>query len=194
MRKKRWLRKVVFVFFIIFLSGDKGEGGNPDVEHWPYSTQQPNWPPYVLANIWVPKQAKEVRYYTRPSNYQVSSEIVACFPAASVIDELVNHMAGKGWKRLEFDFLNPKSKVKLNHAKPYHSLAMKWGHYSTKDAMDIYQWVDDWQDLDGNIIRYGLMYRVKSDADSEMCALSVIAIYVPSETVKQIEFILGEMR
>jgi|DewCreStandDraft_4_1066084.scaffolds.fasta_scaffold79565_1 hypothetical protein len=167
---------------------------DPDIQNWPYSKERPDWPSDVIASLWIPQAAREVRYYTRPDNYQITSEVDICLPASELIDEMVDYMVRKNWKRLETDFLNPHLNDKPNYARPYESLWMKWGHYYAQDGAEVYQWIDDWQDAKGNIVRYGLRYKSRPKVKIEKCVCDVSAIYIPVEIIKKLEPLIRNRR
>ncbi len=52
--------------------------------------------------------------------------------------------------------------------------------------MDVYQWVDDWEDKDNNIVHYFLRYTIKRVNNTNItsgmdCDLDVVVIYVPKD-------------
>jgi hypothetical protein len=158
---------------------------------WPYLKERPDWPNNVITSFWVPQGAQDLRYYTRPENYQIICDVKICFPANNLIEEMINDMTAKGWKRLEFDHLNPW--IKLHHARPYEGLALKWGRFSTQDGNIIFQWIEDWEDSQKNVIRYALMYRSKKIVPAEMCDLYVVSIYSTAEAIRKLNEALREL-
>jgi|GEM_PF-2447689 len=162
-------------------------------QNWTYSKQRPDWPDNVITSFWIPQGAQDLKYYTRPENYQISCDVKICFPAAKIIDEMVSDMEAKGWERLEFDHLNPWNK--LNHARPDEWLALKWGFFSTQDSAIMFQWIEDWEDSQKNVIRYGLQYRTKEKEafTDKMCDLHVVAIYNTVEALRKFNETLKEL-
>jgi hypothetical protein len=137
----------------------------------------PNWPEHVLTNMLVPVEAKEVSYYMIGPSYQVKYEMNECYPATGFINEMVRRMTNSGWKRLDYDYLNPK--VKLHHARAPDGL---WGILMDRDGTNVNQWFDDWEDPRGNIMRYILRYRRKESITEKTCNLDVYVIYVPRKS------------
>lgn len=139
------------------------------------------------------ENAEKVNYYTLGGAYQVSYNVKICFPAAAFIDKMVKAMSQREWKRLEFDHNNPE--IKLNHAKK----PAEWSYFidaSKKTQEDVWQWIDDWKDSSGNIIRYLLMYRTARESNlkeqryfkrPEKCELKVVTIYIPAELEHAVE-------
>ncbi len=144
--------------------------------------RQPDWPRDILTSMWVPKEAKQVSYYTHESTYQAKYKLNACYPAIQVIEAIVSEMEKKGWRRLEFDFLNPK--IKLNHARAPGGM---WSDFSDQDGNDISQWIEDWQDSQKNVVRYGLRYQAKSKVDENTCSLDVVVIFLPFKVLEKKE-------
>jgi len=153
----------------------------------------PDWPNNVIISFWVPQGAQDLKYYTRPENYQITCDVKICFPASNLIEEMINDMTAKGWKRLEFDHLNPW--IKLHHVRPYEGLALKWGRFSTQDGNIIFQWIEDWEDSQKNVIRYALQYRTKEKevVTDKMCDLYVVSIYSTAEAIRKFNEALREL-
>jgi hypothetical protein len=87
-------------------------------------------------------------------------------------------MAKRRWKRLDFDFLNPK--IKLNHARGQGG---SWSHFSDRDGNNIAQWIEDWEDPAKNIVRYGLKYQRKDKVSENTCLLEVVVVYIPAKAL-----------
>ncbi len=142
--------------------------------------KQPNWPRDIITSMWVPEEAQKVNYYTHEGTYQVKYKIDACYPAIKVIETIVSEMKKQGWKRLEFDSLNPK--IKLNHARAPGGM---WSDFSDQDGNNISQWIEDWEDPQKNIVRYGLKYQTKSKVNENTCSLEVVVIFLPFKILEK---------
>jgi len=136
--------------------------------------KQPDWPRDIMTSMWVPGEAQKVSYYTLKGTYQVKYKIDECYPAMKVIETIVSEMKTQGWKRLEFDSLNPK--IKLNHARASGGM---WSDFSDQDGNNISQWIEDWEDAQKNVVRYGLRYQTKSKVNENTCSLEVVVIFLP---------------
>jgi len=141
----------------------------------------PTWPEKIISNLYVPKDAKKIKYYALQGSYQVSYINIEPFPGGNYIDSLVRHMQSHGWKRLEEDFLNPGLKPAWTRA---GNISIKWGSYLDGDQ-DVAQWIEDWEDSENNILRYDLKYVHPtnrkfgfSEKDKNMKA---VVIYVPKD-------------
>ena len=96
-------------------------------------------------------------------------------------------MAKLGWKRLREDFLNPG--VEANWARK-GSIGERWGFFVEK-GKDVYQWIEDWEDTDKNLVRYVLRYRTEKknqvSITSETCDLDIVAIFMPGDVRQKTE-------
>lgn len=144
------------------------------------SQQAPNWPQYVMSSLWVPNNARDVRYYRMADSYQVKYRVDERYPGKIFIKEMINNMNQRGWQRLDYDFLNPK--IKASHIKTADGA---WDSYVDVDGTTVAQWIDDWQDTGKNHIRYGLSYRGKNGFSANTSNLEVFAIFITAESVKK---------
>jgi hypothetical protein len=137
---------------------------------------QLDWPKNITSAIWVPKEAWKTDYRILEGSYQVAYSVTSCYPAYNFIDIMVSKMASGRWRRLDFDFLNPK--IRLNHAR---ALGGTWSHIGDQDGNDVYQWIDDWEDSEGDLVRYWLRFRAKDKVTENTCTLEVVVIYIPAK-------------
>ena len=142
--------------------------------------KQPDWPRDIINSIWVPKAAKEVSYYTLDGTYQVKYRIDMCYPAITLIETMVSEMNKKGCRRLEYDTLNPK--IKLNRARKPGGM---WSDFSDQQGNNISQWIEDWEDPQKNVVRYGLTYRSNNKVSEKTCSLEVIVVFLPFEILEK---------
>ena len=140
-----------------------------------------NWPEKVKTSLFIPQKVKSQEYYELNGTYQTMYKASMCWPGEQYIDMVVTHMSKLGWKRLDEDLLNPG--LKLHWAKK-GSITQKWGFYVEK-GKDVYQWIEDWEDADKNLVRYGLKYKTEGKGNisitSETCDLEVAVIFIPKE-------------
>ena len=95
------------------------------------------------------------------------------YPATEVINQLLKKLEDKGWTPLKEDFMNPGMQT---------SFASGWSKYedlSKQPNMIAHSWNSDWQNKNGDILKYVLGYRYPIKAQSDMSSLSVVAIYIP---------------
>ena len=135
-----------------------------------------DWPANVSSAIWVPKEARKIDNRTLEGSYQVAYSVTSCYPAYNFIDTMVTKMTSAGWRRLDFDSLNPK--IKLNHAR---ALGGTWSHIGDQVGNDVYQWIDDWEDSGQNLVRYWLRFQARDKVTESTCTLGVVVIYIPSK-------------
>jgi hypothetical protein len=137
--------------------------------------RRPDWPEQIVNSLWVSPDAVKVHYYTLYGSYQVSYRAPkVCHPAKGFMEGMVKQMEEKGWKRLDFDDLNPG--LRLNHARP----GSLWSNISDRDGKNVLQWMDEWKDPDKNVVTYGLKYMVTDSNFRHVCNLDVVVIYTPS--------------
>src|SRR4030042_3748854 len=159
MWNKTMILKFVFISLLLLIS---------------CQTKQPDWPRSILTSMLVPPEAQEVSYYALEGSYQVKYKLSACYPGIKFIETIVSEMKRHGWKRLEFTSLNPK--IKLNHVRGKDGM---WGHFLDTEGNNIFQWIEDWEDPQKNLVRYGLKYKTKGEVNENTCSLEVIVIYMP---------------
>jgi hypothetical protein len=133
--------------------------------------QHSAWPDYIMTSMWIPADAKDIRYDKLDDSYQIRYKVNECYPGSIFIRGMVGEMTRKGWQRLDVDFLDPR--IKLNHAQLPGDI---WSHFRDKNGGDIYQWLDDWEDSQRNFVRYGLKYQAKHTAPENACSLEVVII------------------
>ncbi len=114
-----------------------------------------SWPEKVKASLFIPQKVKSQEYYELNGTYQTTYKTGVCWPGEQYIDMVVTHMSKHGWHRLDEDFLNPG--LKLNWARK-GSIFERWGFF-VEQGKDVYQWIEDWEDADKNLVRYGLKYK-----------------------------------
>jgi hypothetical protein len=145
--------------------------------------QIPDWPKNIFESLWVPQGAEQIKYYFIKGSYQIGYEAKICYPGDDFINALVNEMKKRNWRRLEFDFLNPG--LKLNHARGAGGTWSRFVDHNGKD--DVYQWIEDWEDSQKNIVRYGFKYHIHKGGAvaQDKCSLKVNAIYIPAEILSE---------
>jgi hypothetical protein len=173
MRKSEWritteIKWLIFIFLIAIPVSNCRNQSNAD------------WPQHIRSSLCVIDGAKDVQYYRIAESYQVEYKVHECYPGKIFIQNIENNMVQKGWKRLDYDFLNPK--MQANHAKFVGGL---WDSHIDKDGTKVMQWIDDWQDHDNNYVRYGLKYYDKKEISKSTCNLEVVVIFIPAEAIEK---------
>jgi hypothetical protein len=137
-----------------------------------------SWPPNVKDTLFVPDKQEYIKYYKLEGTYQVIYKANICWPAEEFINSTVEHMSKRGWRRLEEDFMNPGLKHNWTREK-----FRQWSFFLDQKGMDVHQWMDDWEDKDKNIVRYGFRYITKRENNtsitSRTCNLDAVVIYMP---------------
>jgi len=140
-----------------------------------------NWPEKAEASLFIPQKIENQKYYELNGTYQTTYKTSACWPGEQYIDTMVAHMVKHGWKRLDEDFLNPG--LKPNWARQ-GDIFDRWGFFEEK-GKDVHQWMEDWEDADKNLVRYGLWYRTVRKGNvsitPQTCDMEVAVIFTPKE-------------
>jgi hypothetical protein len=108
-------------------------------------------------------------------SYHVSSK----FPAAPVIDWISDELQKAGWEPLKYDFLNPNSPS---------SQVTGWTYFldgRKSPAPCVHQWLGDWKDAPGNIVRYGFRYVDQGCSTLALTDLEVDVWYIPTDLARQ---------
>lgn len=147
------------------------------------ASHQPNWPQHVYEGIWIPKQAKNIRY-SYEGIYKVFYDISVCYPAKELIDEIVKVMTSRGWTRLESDPLRAPEKIPLNHSR---TPSDQWNYGLDIDYGRVYGWKESWQDRKGNIVSYALKYKpAGGEAIETTCSLAVYTNYMSQDSLERL--------
>lgn len=164
------MKTIKFLLILVVLAGFAGREG-----------KKPNWPEYILNSMWIPPHAKHVKYGILDETYQAAYQINERYPGSRYLNDMVREMTTLGWQRRKYDFLNPT--YPMSHARPPHQ---QWGYVLYTKGMLTCQWFDDWQDAQGNIVRYILRYIEKEKAFQDMEKMNTLmidAIYIPAKNV-----------
>lgn len=110
---------------------------------------------------------------------QVSYRLKTDFPATGAIEEIKTRLAKNGWRPLKEDFLNPGLSS---------SIVRGWSEFTdaTKiPKLTVHQWITDWSNSKGEIIRYVLRYEYPEGKAKDLKNLKVVALHLPATTVKE---------
>jgi hypothetical protein len=122
--------------------------------------------------------AKDIFYDLRDGgSIQLSYKIKENYPATSVINHTSSQMKTNGWKLLEKDYLNPD--LPSSHERG-------WSNF--EDAVRsptkiVHQWIGDWQDKYGNIVRYIFIYQYPKDEEENLSILQIHELFMPESLV-----------
>jgi hypothetical protein len=117
---------------------------------------------------------------------QLSYQMREDYPAHRVIKEISDTLETAGWKPLKEDHLNPGL---------FLSNVEGWSDFEDASRTlikTVHQWMGDWEDKDGNIVRYVFRYTYSKNKDKNLSLLQIHAIYTPSSLVKFIQAELNE--
>ncbi len=132
------------------------------------------------AALVVLRDAANVRFSKRGLSDQLTYRVRAKFPASTVIGRISQKLRERGWNALAYDFLGPGSTP---------SQMRVWQERlagTTKPWACLQQWIGDWKDSSGNIVRYAFRYRQRCGS-RDSSGLEVIALYYPEAAVRQMQ-------
>ena len=105
---------------------------------------------------------------------QLTYRVQAKFPASGVIGWISYKLDAGGWEALTYDFLTPKHPS---------SQVQGWEQFidATGPALQcVHQWLGDWKDSFGDIVRYTFRYRYPEGGAPDLVDLQVLAVYIPA--------------
>jgi hypothetical protein len=119
-----------------------------------------SFPADVPEAVFVPSGARELRVSDGAAPDQVDVAYVAeeKYPAPQVRQGLARALRDSGYQLLDHDFLDPDEKVEVPR---------KWGSYiddTGRREICVREVVEDWQNAQGDVVRYSLRYDSPCDA------------------------------
>jgi hypothetical protein len=123
--------------------------------------------------------ATSIRFETRGSIDLLSYHVSSKFPATQVIDWISDKLQKTGWEPLKYDFLNP-------NLPSSHVTGWTYFLHGIKDpTVCVHQWLGDWKDASGNIVRYGFRYKQVGCSTLALTDLEVDGWYTPADVARQ---------
>jgi hypothetical protein len=133
--------------------------------------------------------ARDVRQTKLEGTDQLNYTLKEAYPARAALKDIKTRLEKLGWKPLEDDYLNPG--LPSSHSRGWTEFID--GIRQPNETVQ--QWLADWQNNKGDIVRYGLVYRSPFNGPQQMDTLQVMEIYVPAKLAKaQRESVLKDMR
>ena len=129
----------------------------------------------------VHSKAKDVTHSEVKGTFQVRYSVGEKYPGDKLIDWLANELNRKGWKPLEYDFLDPN--IKLSHV-------TGWTNFidSRKPVeYQVHQWLANWKHASGSVVRYQLRYQYPKTSQPDLSTVEVSAVSIPARLVKEAE-------
>jgi hypothetical protein len=125
-------------------------------------------------------QATDVHFIKRGPSDQVTYHVRTKFPAAGVIDWISQRLREAGWRPLSNDSLDPSSSS--SQMRSWHE---RLAGLNEPDIC-LRQWIGDWKDSSGNIVRYAFRYKEQC-ASKASTDLEVFAGYYSEAVVRQLD-------
>jgi hypothetical protein len=136
--------------------------------------------PASESSVMVPcPGARNVHSGSRDGTEQLTYHVDARFPAEGIISWISQQMKNGGWRPLDRDFLNPGSSWPQMR---------EWQEFlasPTNRKSCVHQWLGDWIDGRGNIVRYALRYQEPGCDTSHLKDLEVAVVYLPADVAKK---------
>jgi hypothetical protein len=104
------------------------------------------------------------------------------YPANGVIDEVSTRLEKSRWTPLKEDYLNPG--LLSSHVRG-------WSRFEIP-AKIVHQWIGDWKDEYGNIVRYAFRYTYPKKEKQNLSILTIYAFLTPASLVKLQHYSLEE--
>ncbi len=125
--------------------------------------------------------AKEVWRGRRAGTDQLTYHVKERLPASGVIDWISAKLWGQNWKPLPYDSLEPDNAAGASQMRGWHPFIDATGN----TQYCVQQWIGDWKDGSGNIVRYVFHYKLPKGCAPDSDDLGVSAVYVSAPLVKQ---------
>jgi hypothetical protein len=126
------------------------------------------------------RDATNVRFSKRGLSDQVTYRVRAKFPASTVIRRISQKLRERGWNALAYDFLGPGSTPSQMRVWQERLTA------TTKPWVCLRQWIGDWKDSSGDIVRYAFRYRQRCGSH-DSSDLEIEALYYPEAAARQMQ-------
>jgi hypothetical protein len=123
--------------------------------------------------------AKEVSSGKRGGTDQLTYHVKERLPASGVIDWISAELRSQNWKPLPYDSLEPNNASVASQVRGWHPFIDSTG------LGCVQQWLGDWRDSSGNVVRYVFRYKLPKGCAPESDDLEVLAVYIPAPFVKQ---------
>ncbi|MGD0073462.1 MAG: hypothetical protein ABSD31_03890 [Candidatus Binataceae bacterium] len=126
--------------------------------------------------------AEEVWSGKREGTDQLTYHVKEWLPASGVIDWISAKLWSENWKPLPYDSLEPNNASVASQVRGWHSF------HSFMDPTGlacVQQWLGDWGDSSGNVVRYTFRYKLPEDCAPESDDLEVSAVYIPAPLLKR---------
>ena len=126
--------------------------------------------------------AREIKQTKVRGSDQVSYRVEAKYPASDVLVTIKKRLKQTSWTPLSEDWLNPG--LPSSHVRG-------WTYFddeTTRPRTNVHQWLADWTNRSGDILRYQLEYRCPRNlcaSTEDLHDLRVVAIFIPAELARQ---------
>jgi hypothetical protein len=123
--------------------------------------------------------AKQISWGKFAGTDQLTYHVKERLPASDVIDWISAKLWGKSWRPLPYDSMEPDNASVASQMRGWHPFLDSTG------LGCVQQWMGDWRDSSGNVVRYAFRYKLAKDCAPDSDDLEVFADYIPAPLVKQ---------
>ncbi|HET6456484.1 MAG TPA: hypothetical protein VFI02_18930 [Armatimonadota bacterium] len=109
---------------------------------------------------------------------QLQYKLTEAYPAKSALTHISEQLQSQGWKPLKEDYLNPG--LPSSHVRGW----TRFLDGTQQPEQEVRQWMADWTNARGDVVRYGLKYRWPLNGKEDLKTLSVTAIYIPADLAR----------
>ena len=122
--------------------------------------------------------ARDLRCAPSRGTIQVAYSLTSPYPATQVLSSLNDSLRTQDWLPLHEDFMNPG--LESSHARGWTSFE----DATVDPPRSVHQWLADWVNLKGEILRFSLRYSLPKGSPAHLEALDVVGILIPREVAK----------
>jgi len=141
----------------------------------------------AAASVWAegcpeplfhPPSARDVVCQPFHGTHQISYLLDESYPGDEALRFIRDRLELLGWLPLAEDFLNPG--LKSAHVRGW----VDFDDLTTDPHRTVHQWIGDWVDLDGRVVRYVFRYVHPVNAPKDLTTLHVAGILTPNSMAK----------
>ncbi len=117
--------------------------------------------------------AQNVSCHTLDGTHQISYVLDVPYPGDAALQSIRQRLEVLGWLSLAEDFLNPG--LQSAHFRGW----VDFGDLTTDPHRTVHQWMGDWVDLEGRVLRYVFRYVYPLGGPKDLDTLQVVGILIP---------------
>ena len=136
----------------------------------------------AAATIWAedcpeplfhPPNARDVVCQPFHGTHQILYRLDELYPGDKTLQFIRHRLEILGWLPLAEDFLNPG--LQSGHIRGW----AEFDDFTTDPHRNVHQWIGDWVDLEGRVLRYVFRYSYPLDGPKNLETLRVVGTLIP---------------